>query len=210
MTAGSSARHALLVALISLAVLKFGALLLCPELHCRVPAFDSDTLIALHAWRSPALDGLFAALTWAGSLYVLLPLAVLTALLDTRAAPWWQRAFVPLALLSTWAVVHAAKLMVARPRPNLFETLIAMPGDGSYPSAHAAQAAAFALAWLLRPGTPARPLAGIALGLAVLTVGLSRLYLQVHYPSDVLFALAASGLWVVALRLAWDAAGARA
>ena len=40
----------------------------------------------------------------------------------------------------------------------------------------------------------------IALLIAVLTVALSRLYLQVHYPSDVLFAAGAAVLWVLALR----------
>lgn len=205
MTVTSRARPALLVALAGLALLKVGALLVCGGDRCITPAVDADVLMTLHAWRTPLLDQLFAALTWAGSLYVLLPLAVLLAVIDKRTMPAWQRAFLPAALLSTWAVVHFAKIMVARPRPMLFEALTSMPADGSFPSAHAAQIAAFAAAWLLRPGTRPRLPAVLALGIAVLTVSVSRLYLQVHYPSDVLFALAASVLWVVALRLGCDA-----
>lgn len=203
------AKHALLLALASLAVLKAGALLVCADGHCRVPAFDTELLIAFHAWRTPLLDRVFAALTWAGSMYLLLPLALLLAVLDTRAAHTWQRSFLPLTLLSSWGIVHITKLLVARPRPAVLEPLIALPADGSFPSAHAAQVMALACAWALRPGAMVRAWTVMALGLAVLGVGVSRLYLKVHYPSDVLFALAATALWVLALREAYATFGVR-
>ncbi|MCC6708617.1 MAG: phosphatase PAP2 family protein [Gammaproteobacteria bacterium] len=207
--AASRAKRALLLALASLAVLKAGALLVCAGGRCRVPAFDTELLIAFNTWRTPLLDSAFAALTWAGSMYLLLPLALLLALIDTRPVHAWQRSFLPLALLSSWAVVHITKLLVARPRPAVLEPLIALPADGSFPSAHAAQAMALACAWLLRPGAGLRPWTALTLGLAVLGVGVSRLYLEVHYPSDVLFALAATALWVLALREAYAAVGMR-
>lgn len=62
-----------------------------------------------------------------------------------------------LALVGASALGHLLKLIVERPRPDLFPPLIPMPQDWSFPSAHAVQATAFALAWLLRPGaSPAR------------------------------------------------------
>ncbi len=208
MTPAGRARRAALVALTSLALLKVGALMVCGGPHCRALAFDNAVLTAMHAWRTPGLDLLFATLTWGGSMYMLMPLALLAAARE-RAASAWRRSFVPLALLSTWALVHIAKLVVERPRPGLFEPLIALPADNSFPSAHAAQVTALACAWLLRPGSRARPASLVALTLAVAVVSASRLYLQVHYPSDVLFAVTAGALWVVALRLAFDAHGER-
>ena len=202
MTASARARTALLLTLASLVLLKLGALEICATNRCHALTFDTELLSQLHARRTPVLDVSFRIVTWAGSLYVLLPLALLLAALDTRTTNVYQRCFVPLALVSHWPVVHAAKLLIARPRPNLFEALIALPSDSSFPSAHAAQITAFACACLLRPGQRPSPLLAVALLVAVLTVALSRVYLQVHYPSDVLFAIGAAGLWVLALRSA--------
>jgi undecaprenyl-diphosphatase len=111
-------------------------------------------------------------------------------------------AFLPLALLGATALAQAAKVLVARPRPDLFPALVAMPADASFPSAHAMQATAFALAWLLRPGARPGPLAAAVAVLLVLAVAGSRVYLQVHFPTDVLFGMTAAALWVVALRCA--------
>lgn len=76
------------------------------------------------------------------------------------------------------------KPLVARPRPYTLREvslLIAAPRDYSFPSGHSA--AAFAVATALcreksRGGIPALVLAGV--------IALSRLYLYVHYPSDVI------------------------
>ena len=180
-------------------MLKVGALQICGTGSCHALPTDIALLSALHTLRSPALDSFFVIVTWAGSLYLLLPVATVFALLDKRDGSTLQRWFVPLALCGTWLAVHSAKALVARPRPDLFDALITVPADGSFPSAHAAQITTFACAWLLRPGHRARPPVFAALLVTILTVALSRLYLQVHYLSDVLYGMVASALWVTAL-----------
>ena len=177
-----------------------GYRLICPAGACRALALDTAGLVLLHDWRNRGLDAGFMALTWLGSLFVLLPAALLLAWrhgLRTRSP---AAAFVPLALLGTAVFGHLAKLAVERPRPDIFPALVAMPPDASFPSAHAMQVTAFVCAWLLRPG--ARPGMGEAVAgcLLIALVGVSRVYLQVHYPSDVAFGMAAATLWVVALR----------
>jgi membrane-associated phospholipid phosphatase len=188
-----------LFALLGAALLKVGALQICPMGSCRALSWEIGVLHGLHALRSPALDNFFLIVTWLGSLYLLLPIAIVVALLDRRASSVLQRWFVPLALCSTWAAIHGAKILVARARPEWFDALITLPADGSYPSAHAAQITAFACAWILRPGyrVPAPVVA--SLFVTMLTVAVSRLYLQVHYPSDVIYGMAATTLWVTAL-----------
>lgn len=162
-----------------------------------VNTWDAAGLALLHSVRVPWLDSLFVVVTWLGSLVVLLPLALLV---------WWRwrddrsAAFVALALVGASALGHLAKLIVARPRPDLFPPLIAMPEDWSFPSAHAMQATAFALAWLLRPGaSQGRTEIAILLAVAAL-VAVSRPYLQVHFPSDVAAGALLATLWVVILR----------
>jgi undecaprenyl-diphosphatase len=192
----------------AVAALAAGSRLVCAGDACDAPAADAAGLAALHAWADHRLDPAVAALTWLGSIAVLLPLAALLTWRWRRSVPGRVLAFLPLALLGATALAQAAKFLVARPRPDLFPALVTMPPDASFPSAHAMQATAFALAWLLRPGARPAPLAAAAAGLLVLAVAGSRVYLQVHFPTDVLFGMTAAALWVVALRCAPVWAGA--
>jgi membrane-associated phospholipid phosphatase len=184
----------------ALLVLTAGAVLLCPGGQCAVPALDASGLAAAHASRSAWLDALARGITWAGSLLVLLPVALLFAWRKSRHTGWRLASFLPLALLSATAMANLAKYLVLRPRPEFFPPLAPMPADASFPSAHAMQVTALVLAYLLRPG--ARPgvgewLAGAAL---VLLVSYSRIHLQVHFPSDVLVGSLAAALLVLSLR----------
>jgi membrane-associated phospholipid phosphatase len=84
-------------------------------------------------------------------------------------------------VLAAYAVNQAMKLVVPRPRPRLegLPPLTSTISDRSYPSAHAATS--FAAARALSRELPAVPVYALAAGLAI-----SRPYLGVHYPSDVL------------------------
>jgi undecaprenyl-diphosphatase len=160
-------------------------------------AWDQAGLALAHAARAPWLDSVFVVVTWLGSLLLLLPLAML--------AWWWRRGersagFVALALIGASALGHLAKLVMARPRPDLYPPLVPMPEDWSFPSAHAAQATAFALAWLLRPGRSPGRIEVSVLAAVVALVAVSRPYLQVHCPSDVIAGVLLAAVWVVLLR----------
>lgn len=194
------ALQAATMSIAALLVLAGGALLACPERNCPVPAFDAAGLAALDAWRTSWLDRGFMIVTWLGSLYVLLPTSLVLAWRASRGTLPRAAAFVPTALIGAALLARLAKLAIERPRPDMFPALISMPADASFPSAHAMQVTALVAAWLLRPGS--RPAGGEALagGLLIAAVALSRVYLQVHYPSDVAFGIAAALLWVMALR----------
>jgi membrane-associated phospholipid phosphatase len=92
----------------------------------------------------------------------------------------WRRAATSVS--STYALNMAIKQAVRRPRPHLegLPPLTSTPTQLSFPSAHASTSIAGAIVYA-RLGLPAGPLYGLAAGLA-----LSRLYLGVHYPSDIL------------------------
>ena len=137
-----------------------------------------------------AVDSFFLAVTWLGSLRVLLPAALAVAALPVVGSRRYEF-LLPLTSLGLSVVlVHLLKLLVRRPRPQVEQLLVSLPADWSFPSAHTAQAAAFFLvvAFIARRHLPPRPAAAamvVALCTVVL-VGWSRVHLQVHFLSDVL------------------------
>jgi membrane-associated phospholipid phosphatase len=84
------------------------------------------------------------------------------------------------AVLSTLVVNTAVKALVRRARPALADLPALTPvlSGRSYPSAHSSTS--FAGARILSEALPAKPLYALAMTMAV-----SRPYLGVHYPSDV-------------------------
>jgi len=125
--------------------------------------------------------------TYLGSLAVLGPLALIAAALLAARRRWTELGVLIIGMVIVVLGVHELKAMVDRPRPP--GGLIAVSGS-SFPSAHAAYSTFYV--WLavtvvmrLRPGMARGALvvlAGIAL---TALVGLSRVYLGVHYLSDV-------------------------
>ena len=176
-------------------VLASGALLVCGENRCLATEFDRVGLGAAHDLRNQSLDSLMVGVTWLGSLMLLLPLTALGAWYLFMKGRRRESAFIMLALLSASAIGHLVKLWVARPRPEFFAAWLPMPEDWSYPSAHAMQVTAAALALFL-VSTRRHAIWAVTLGLVVAAVGLSRIYLQVHFPSDVMAGTLASALWV--------------
>ena len=149
---------------------------------------DKRIALAVHELDSTPADLLAATATFAGSNYVLVPLAVvlvgICAYLKQRVAA------VVLALDAVTVVLlnEYLKTLFARPRPMLFEK-IPLPSDYSFPSGHAMSAVGLwgVIAAVLIALYPAwrRP---ILVGVCILIpmIGLSRIYLGVHWPFDVL------------------------
>ena len=185
--------------------------------------WEKAMLLGLHAHASPALDGLMSGVTFMGGPKVMLPLALvgLVIVWKSEPQPWMlstitkvsprvlRRVSLPSPLVWRMALIVGGaaainvltKLIFHRVRPHLWPSLTPET-DYSFPSGHAMISLAvmvslLLLAWPTRWRWPVL-LAG---GLFVLMVGLSRLYLGVHYPTDVLAGWAAGGAWCCAVLL---------
>ncbi len=158
--------------------------------------------------RSAGLTAVARAVTWAGSAFVLVPLALVCCLLLVQAGLRREAFAVALSLAGAMLLSDVVKLLVSRPRPPV-EHLQTVTGS-SFPSGHATQASAFwfslVLALAAAGVTPlvTRVAAVVALVL-VLAVALSRVYLGVHYPGDVVAGVLLGTGWAVFVaRRMWE------
>ena len=162
-------------------------------------AWDRSILLFIHSRATAPFDHAMTLFSRIGSGLFVVPfdLAVLGWLAWKRrwgAASFWALAVGGAALLNV-----GAKFSYARIRPDLWASL-APETTFSFPSGHAMQsmaliAALAVLTWRSRWRWPTL-IVGVPF---VLSVGLSRAYLGVHYPTDIVAAWAASLGWVAGL-----------
>ena len=108
------------------------------------------------------------------------------------------------ASLGSWLLYSSLKLIFQRPRPDLPHLVPA--GGYSFPSGHATATAALfftlALVYCRHSGSRSgRVLVLSIAALLALLVGISRVYLGVHYPSDVVAGWAAGGLLAIVIAM---------
>jgi undecaprenyl-diphosphatase len=182
----------------------FGAILQDVLAHDELERVDQPVAVFFVRHREAWLTHLVQDLTNLGSIRVLLPLIVAVGVGCWLARHRWQP---PGLLAAAYAgadlVFNAVKELVHRPRPPAAIMLKPVAGP-SFPSGHATQAVAVygMLAALTAASTPRWPRKVAAWTLAVVTVGLvavSRLYLGVHWLTDVLAGLALGAAWLFAL-----------
>ncbi|WP_211882870.1 phosphatase PAP2 family protein [Pseudarthrobacter albicanus] len=151
---------------------------------------------------SLALDALFSP---AGNVIIVL-LGCLVLMFAFRR-PLTALAFGSLVSVG-WLSSETGKLLVTRLRPPAAAThaLIVEAGNDSFPSGHTAFAASLAWALVLVLARTRTQRTITALGGAVLAaaVGLSRLYLGVHYPSDVIGSLLISTAGILLWLPLWN------
>ena len=156
------------------------------------------------AWLTQAMLDVTAL----GGVTVLILVTAIVAGLLIALRHWLTLALVLAGTISGSLLVTAVKALVGRVRPRVTDHLVAVY-DASFPSGHAANSACvyLTLALLLVQITEGRAVRRYILlvtALLVIAIGISRLYLGVHWPSDVLAGWTFGSLWAVA----WWALGA--
>lgn len=165
-------------------------------------SFDRTVDEAVHTWalHNPWAVDVSRVLETMGRFWVCFWVTLATTAVLLILRRWWQAlTLVLLALLAPW-VANLLKPVFARPRP-VWTHPLGSEVSFAYPSGHACAGIAVYAACAVAIGSLLRSrnwgaivaTAGILLGLAI---GLSRLVLGVHWPSDVV------GGWAVALAFA--------
>ena len=164
--------------------------------------FDQTVASALHAAATPFATKVFLAITALGSVEAIVPIGlIVTGLLAWRRR-WVYASGWLVALVGGAALNVLLKQIFERPRPVFVDPII-VETSYSFPSGHAMDSlvmygmlAYFALLFI----KPWRARMAILFGatLLVILIGFSRLYLGVHYFSDVIAGFAAGGVWLSA------------
>ena len=163
--------------------------------------FDVTLLDLLHRHATPAGVAVFTAITRLGSATVMTVLAASGILLLAARQEWivlggWAAAFAGAGLLDHWL-----KVVIHRPRPPYAAAFLHY-SSWSFPSGHAMGSLvgygmlAYVLLVLGPRNRRTQQLIVAATAVVVVTIGVSRLYLGVHYFSDVVGGYAAGLLWL--------------
>lgn len=177
------------VALVSCVALLFGAdWIIRAASTDAAPLFERDLLAWIMGWSFPGADLLLRESVNLSEGVVLATLVVVAGLLVWERSP--GRAMrLALVYLSATAVHWGGKVVVGRTRPELTDWPDFLASGSSYPSGHALSGAAvftFLAFVLTRSRQPVPPLLIWTLAAGVIAAsGIGRLYVGVHWPSDV-------------------------
>jgi membrane-associated phospholipid phosphatase len=160
--------------------------------------FDATVRGWVHGFSSPAMDRVMTAVSLLG--YNVLLLEAIVAIAIFAWLRWLRAiAWLIIAVVGALALDETLKYAYHRTRPTAFYGVA--PHTYSFPSGHALCSFCFylVLAGLLSARTKAlswRIVIWTVAAILVIAIGLSRIYLGVHYPSDVLGGYLAAAVWV--------------
>lgn len=164
--------------------------------------FDQIVTNAIRSNPSEILTTVMTYISDMGSPLTLIIIALFMAgyLLFVRKH-LWDAVQIPVVLIGATVLNEALKVFFHRQRPSLIH-LVQVSGL-SYPSGHAMISFSFyglliCLLWLNLRKPVLRFFLICLLVILILLIGISRIYLGVHYPSDVVAGFAAGSAWLVA------------
>ena len=161
--------------------------------------FDTTVLLGVHRWSNPILDQVMLSLTRLGDPEFVVVIIVLSLGLLLWRRQRTEAKMLAIACLGALILNQGLKLFFAKPRPQLWTPLI-VETSFSFPSGHALGSLVLYgfLAYLLAINYPRQShwVYGFAVFL-VMAIGVSRLYLGVHWVTDVAAGYAVGFLWLM-------------
>ena len=162
-------------------------------------ALDKSILLYIHQFSNPVLDTLMVSITRLGD-----PRTVVPMTLVIFFALWWKRYRIEAGLFALNAfggavLSYVLKLAFSKPRPELWPQLISEK-TFSYPSGHALGSMVLYgfLSYLFSTLYPRYSKSFYLIAaVLILAIGFSRLYLGVHWPTDVVAGYGIGFLWIM-------------
>jgi len=162
--------------------------------------FDDAVLLWMNQHASPWLTGLALDVTALGAGTVVWLVAIVASVFLWVSCHRWSAALLWVSILGSGLINAVMKLFFNRPRPHLFPWRVPYAGLSSFPSGHSmtSMVCYATLAYLitrLEPNVFLRRFTIALTALIVVGIGLSRMYLGVHYPTDVAAGFAMGLAW---------------
>jgi membrane-associated phospholipid phosphatase len=169
-------------------------------------ARDAQVSVWLHAHGSPAITALLFAITQLHSILGVIILSLIAAFFVWRNGDRLWVLSLALVVPGGMLINSALKLLFDRARPTWDDPLLTLT-TGSFPSGHATGSTlfyGFLACYLVRRAKSglARALAILGCAAMVVLVGFSRVYLGVHYLSDVLAGMSLGTAWLALCMIA--------
>lgn len=189
---------------VAMASIVFFAWLADEVLEGETRRFDDVTRAAVHTLASPPLTTAMRGISFLGSA-LFLTIATIVVVIVFVLRKWEREAWLlAITMIGASFLNTTLKFAFARPRPVPFFNLTP-PETYSFPSGHSLASCCFfaGLAAILSgriKGRRARIIIWIAASTMFLLIGLSRIYLGVHYTTDVIAGFAGALIWILVVR----------
>jgi membrane-associated phospholipid phosphatase len=163
--------------------------------------WDLPILVTIHSVVQPQLDVFAVMLTKLGSVRIVLPILSAIAFILLVQRRWRSLTYLLITAAGSATINRTAKEFWHRVRPDLW-TSVAPEFDYSFPSGHAMTSMTLiALLVVLTWGSVWCPLTVFLGSVYVLAIGWTRLYLGVHFPSDIIAGWMVAIAWVIGVSL---------
>jgi undecaprenyl-diphosphatase len=187
--------------------LLLGALLAPHFMHNGPTIFDSHVTRWFLDRRGDALTTVMKTVTWLGSSAVIVPIALVVVALLLSKHAWNLAVFLALCVAGASLLSVLAKHIIDRDRPPEIIRL-QHTTTSSFPSGHATQAAATYLALVfvvlaLSRSSKLHRIGWIVAGMTIAAVGVSRIYLGVHWATDVIAGWLLGTTWTTGVRISF-------
>lgn len=175
----------------------FILLLFAVQNHEGALNWELPILYTIHDQTGEKLNILAEILTRLGSFKITTPVIAGMALSFLWSKQWKYFLYTVMTFMGAITISYTGKIIVHRARPHLWELFYQVGSDYSFPSGHAMSSMSLALVLIILTWNSSwRWLTIIFASLFVFSIAWTRLYLGVHYPSDIV------GGWMIAL--AWS------
>ncbi|GAB4369482.1 MAG: phosphatase PAP2 family protein [Elainellaceae cyanobacterium] len=162
-------------------------------------SWDISILMAIHATAQQRLDKIATLLTQLGTEWGVFPATIIVAFGLLYFRRWRSLIYWLLTLVGGGALNIIAKALLHRVRPSLWE--YPALADFSFPSGHATSSMLFVLALVVLTWQSRWCWWILPIGIAFVgAIGWTRLYLGVHYPSDILAGWMMAIAWAISVR----------
>lgn len=163
--------------------------------------FDPYVMDAVRLYASPAMDRFMLVISGMGSIFILGLLLVISMIwMVAKRKNRWGLIFYFITVAGGGLLNLFLKNFFERERPNI--NLMFQADGFSFPSGHSMGSMTYYgfLVYLVirsKRNLLSKAGWGVLFGFIILLIGISRIYLGVHYPSDVLAGYMAGGAWLV-------------